>query len=80
MQETDLLLELVAKHNENWAAIHEDMRKKGHCRDIDTEELILYFLSLPRRGVVRLEEEYEDEQFVEANFCSSRVGVQDRLA
>jgi hypothetical protein len=42
--------------------------------------VILYFLSLPRRGVVRLEEEYEDEQFVEANFSSSRIGVQDRLA
>lgn len=40
------------------------MKKKGYCKDIDTEQLILYFLTLPERGVVQLSEEYEDEQFV----------------
>lgn len=80
LEETDCLLELVQKHEENWAAVHEDLKKKGYCKDIDTEQLILYFLTLPERGVVQLSEEYEDEQFVEANFSNNRISIQDRLS
>jgi len=31
------------------------MKKQGFCLNIETEELILYFLSLPRRGVCKLQ-------------------------
>lgn len=80
LQETELLLELVEKHQEDWNSIHEKMRKQGYCRSISTEEVILYFLSLPRRGVAKLQEEYDDDQFIEANFSSNRTSIFDRIA
>jgi hypothetical protein len=56
------------------------MKKQGYCRNVSTEELILYFLSLPRRGVVKHQEEYDDDQFIEANFNSHRTSIFDRIA
>jgi hypothetical protein len=80
LQETDCLLELVDKHQEDWTTIHEKMKKKGYCQNIETEELIGYFLSLPRRGIGKWQEEYEDDEFIQANYAGNKTNIFDRLA
>ena len=61
-------------------AIHDDLKKAGFCKNLDLEEVVFYFLTLPQRGIVHLQEEYDDDEFLEGNFTNNRISIQDRLA
>lgn len=37
------------------------MIKKGYCTDCSTEDLIQYFVTMPKRGVTKLNEEIDNE-------------------
>lgn len=37
-------------------------------------------MTLPQRGIVHLQEEYDDDEFLEGNFTNNRISIQDRLA
>ena len=82
LEETSQLLRLVEEHQEDWLTIHERLRKKGFCLNLETEEIIMYFLSLPQRGLTCLVEEYSDEEFIEHNmpsFSLDRGHIQSKL-
>jgi flagellar biosynthesis GTPase FlhF len=79
LEETAYLLELVERHEEDWLKIHELLKKRGYCRHLETEEVILYFLSLPRRGVTQLREEYSDDEFIESNLFKRALTLNDQL-
>ena len=80
LMETSYLLEVLEKHGENWAEVHKEMRKRGYCKDIPTEEIIKYFLTLPTRGVTKLKEECDNESFIEANSAQNRNSLSQKLA
>lgn len=74
------LLELIEKHQENWDLILEDLNKEGMCMDFTIEDLINYFVSLPRRRVSKLKEEYEPQQFLLENYTTARNSISDSIA
>ncbi len=74
------LLELIEKHQENWDLILEDLNKEGMCIDFTIEDLINYFVSLPRRRISKLKEEYEPQQFLLENYTTARNSISDSIA
>jgi hypothetical protein len=74
------LLELIEKHQENWDLILEDLNKEGMGIDFTIEDLINYFVSLPRRRISKLKEEYEPQQFLLENYTTARNSISDSIA
>lgn len=48
--------------------------------ECSTEDVINYFVSLPRRRVSKLKEEYEPQQFLLENYKTNRNSVADAIA
>jgi hypothetical protein len=58
----------------------EDLNKEGMCMDFTIEDLINYFVSLPRRRISKLKEEYEPQQFLLENYTTARNSISDSIA
>lgn len=50
------------------------------CLECTVEDLITYFVSLPRRRVTKLNEEYEPQQFLLQNYNTNRNTIANAIA
>ena len=60
-------MQLVERYDDKWDTIHQEMIKRGYCSDCSPEDLINFFLTMPERGLTKMNYEVNNEQFIQQN-------------